>query len=209
MCDGNAPQRHKLKTIDKIVLGEINCKPFSSTFATKIMCNKIEKVLQADPSASGYKKCSCADDSDHWKDTGCCLASGKYDDLDLTAAGCLYPVKGLVDKNYVGMDADSTSGKPKVDVGQAIKGWVSKEVSSTRTQFMCPNKGIKLEEHEDFGHFETYNGKSEHVTFYSTGMPRIRQGDVNNNISEAYTPSIKSASSEFISARGKIDSSIL
>lgn len=202
MCQGSAPQRHETDVMDKIELGGIDCKPYSSTFATKQVCSLIEKVLTADSNAIGYDACVCANQDSDWKQNGCCLAGGTFDGLDLTANGCLYPVAGAVGPNYVGMSEASSSGKPKVDVGQAMEAWVLREGTSKVTQFMCPAEGVQIDEHFKFSHFEKYEGKSEFVTYYDTGEPRIRQNDKSWKDVKEYTSQVKGGDGKYFNPNG-------
>jgi hypothetical protein len=176
-CKGTASDATAGDTDAHIALGGIDCMPYSATYATVSMCSSIDTILLADPTAPGYKACSCVDGSQDWKTVGCCLAGGQYNGIDLTASGCLYPVAGSVDNNY--LSYSYKNGKPSIDVGAAIHAWTRSERPKTRKQFMCPADGVMLPEHKtSFGRYEAFDGVSQSVTFYQTSFPRIRQGDL-------------------------------
>ena len=178
-CSGNAKQRDETSSLDEIVLGGINCKPFSSTFATKMQCGKVADALALDSDALGYAACACADDSDNWADSGCCLAAGMIDHMDLTGSGCLYRVPGILGPNYAGKDP-SASGS--MDVGSAMKGFIDNEESKQSGRFMCPAGGYKLTEHMKFNNYEYYHGQKVFDTYYNTGRPRIQQNDKDQSL---------------------------
>jgi hypothetical protein len=180
MCSGFAPERHSLSNTDEIVLGDIDCKPYSSTFSTVKMCSDIESMLDITPDEPGYDACVCADGSEDWKTSGCCLASGTFNNIDLTATGCLYPVSGVLDSNYAGMASDSSSDVPKIDLGKAVEDWSENEESSRSSRFMCPIEGISKPEHAFFGYYEKFDGQENHTTFYFSGDKRMKQQDVKN-----------------------------
>ena len=167
------------------------------------MCNEIDFVLTSDPSASGYDSCTCADGSEDWKTSGCCIASGEYNGIDLTASGCLYPVNGVVGPNYLGKDSSSSSGKPTVDVGKAVESWASQEKSSKRSQFMCPADGILLPEHKVIGQYEEYDGNTKHAAFHHTGSERMRQGDSTSPNATVHTTTVSGASTKVFPGTGK------
>jgi hypothetical protein len=156
----------------------------------------------ADPTASGYKACSCADGSQDWKTVGCCLSGGEYDGIDLTASGCLYPVAGNVGSNYLPYSFEN--GKPRIDLGAGIQAWTARELSKSRKQFMCPAEGVMLPEHKNsFGRYETFDGVSQSVTFYQTPYPRIRQGDALNINATAKISTVSgSAGSKYFNPTG-------
>lgn len=187
MCSGFAPERYSLSNTDEIVLGEIDCKPYSSTFSTVKMCTDIDSILDLDPNEPGYAACVCADGSEDWKTSGCCLASGTFNGIDLTATGCLYPVSGVLDSNYAGMASDSSSDMPKIDLGKAVQNWKDNEESSKSSRFMCPAEGLSKPEYEFFGYYEKFDGKVNHTTFYFSGDKRMKQEDVKNGIAYVST----------------------
>lgn len=201
-CEGHAPARHTTSVTDEIVLGEIDCKPYSATYYTKEMCTTIDFILGQNPSAAGMEACTCADGSDDYKTSGCCLASGSYNGMDLTADGCLYPVAGEAGTNYAGKDAAASSGKPTIDVGKAIQAWSSNEPSAKDTQFMCPAEGVLLDEHKYFGRFEKLSGSSSYNTYIHTGNPRIRQGDASHPQAAVYTSTVNGAKTEYFPGTG-------
>jgi hypothetical protein len=180
MCSGFAPERHSLSATDEVVLGDIDCKPYSSTFSTVKMCSDIESRLNQIPNDPDYAACVCADGSEDWKTSGCCLASGIFNTIDLTATGCLYPVTGVLDPNYAGKASGSSSDIPTIDLGKAVEDWKDNEESKKSSRFMCPASGIAKPEHAFFGYYEKYEGKANHTTYYFSGDMRMKQGDVNN-----------------------------
>jgi hypothetical protein len=201
-CSGNAPARHKTTETDEIVLGDIDCKPYSTTYYTKKMCKEIDLAL--DQNKEGYEACKCADGSDDYKNNGCCLASGTYNTLDLTAEGCLYPVAGEAGTNYVGKDADAEDdGKPSVDIGKAVKAWSDHKESSKDAQFMCPAPGILISEHKSFARYEKLSGSSTHEVYVHTGNPRIRQDDVSQSGAKIYSSKVDGAPTEYFPGTGK------
>ena len=200
-CEGNAAARHTTGTVNEIVLGEIDCKPYSATYFTKRMCNRIDFILEQDPNASDMEPCTCADGSNDYNDNGCCLASGKFKSRDLTADGCLYPVAGEAGTNYAGKDG-SNSGKPSIDVGKAIQSWSSKESSAKNVQFMCPAEGFQIDEHAYFGRYEELAGSSSHNTYIHTGNPRIRQNDASNTNAKIHSSSVDGGTTEYVAGTG-------
>mmetsp|Transcript_51125 Transcript_51125/g.61534 ORF Transcript_51125/g.61534 Transcript_51125/m.61534 type:complete len:962 (+) Transcript_51125:125-3010(+) len=179
MCDGNAPERHNLDTIDDIVLGGIDCKPFSATFVTEMYCSEIANELTLDPNAIGYEACVCADGTSDWSDGGCCLAGGKYDGMDLMGTGCLYPIDGIVGPNFVGKDEAPEMGVPKVDIGNAMKAIIDRELEGSSGKFMCPAPGawFLAFEQMNFGFTEKIEGETVFSTYYDTGNPRVLPTD--------------------------------
>lgn len=201
-CDGHAPARHTTSVTDEIVLGEVDCKPYSSTYNTKNMCTTIDFILSQDPTVAGMESCVCADGSDDYKTSGCCLASGTLNFMDLTAEGCLYPVAGEIGKNYAGKDTAAASGKPTIDVGKAVEAWSSHEASAKNAQFMCPAEGILLDEHKYFGRYEMLAGSSTHNTYIHTGNPRIRQGDASQAGATVHSSTVNGATTSYFPGTG-------
>jgi len=212
MCDGYAPERHESSAIDDILLGGISCKPYSATYATMQMCNEIDIILQGNPLDTDNELCMCADSSEDYKTSGCCLASGKYKNEDLTADGCLYPVEGMLGNNYVGRYT-ATGDEPTIDLGKSAEALVAREsskVSSLKTtQFVCPkatdpvkNLPLTLAELSHFGYYEAYEGTSSHVTYHHTGNPRIRQTDASTNDVAAYSVNVKASSTQYYKPTG-------
>lgn len=179
MCDGFAPERYLLTSTDEILVSGIDCKPYSSTYSTKKMCTDIASKLELFPNNVDSSACICADGSDDWKTSGCCLAAGTYEGIDLTATGCLYPVPGIIGPNYVGAAAGGSVDVPKVDVGRAVQDWKINQESSKHSRFMCPAEGISKAELAFFGHYEKYDGNMNHTTYYYSGDLRMKQSDVN------------------------------
>lgn len=202
MCSGHAPARHSTSVTDEIVLGEIDCKPYSSTYYTKKMCNKIDFILQNDPSAANTEACECANESDDWKTSGCCLASGMLEGQDLTGEGCLYPVSGEAGTNYAGKDDNASSGTPSIDVGKAIEAWSTNEDSAKNAQFMCPAPGVLIDEHKRFGRYEQLAGSASHDVYIHTGNPRIRQDDASNANAKTTSSAINGAGTQYFGATG-------
>mmetsp|Transcript_19577 Transcript_19577/g.35437 ORF Transcript_19577/g.35437 Transcript_19577/m.35437 type:complete len:941 (+) Transcript_19577:340-3162(+) len=198
-CSGQAPGRYETSDVDKIKLGGIECKPYTSTFETVAKCTAINTALQVDLAAPGYEACVCANGSDEWSSQGCCLAGGKQNGSYLTGEGCLFEVAGVVDPNYAGMD---TSIANAVDLGTALQSWIDVEVSSPSSEFMCPASGAGLDEHGNFGYYESYDGSKEHVTYYHTGNDRMRQDDVANSASTEYSTSVTGGSGKYFSPKG-------
>ena len=199
-CSGQAIQRHQTSDVDKIKLGGIDCKPYTATFETVAKCAAISAALQLDPNADGYEMCVCANGSNEWSSQGCCLAGGVHNYDDLSGDGCLYAVAGVVDPNYAGMDA-TVSGA--VDLGTALQTWINRESSKASSAFMCPAPGSALDEHAKFGQYESYAGSNEHVTFYHTGYNRMRQDDVTNSTSTAYSTKVSGGSGKYFQPKGR------
>ncbi len=166
------------------------------------MCERVDFILDADPTTADTEKCECANESDDWKTSGCCLASGKLEGQDLTAEGCLFPVLGEAGTNYAGKDTSVSTGKPSIDVGKAIEAWSSNEDSAKNTQFMCPAPGVLIDEHKHFGRFEELLGKSSHKTYIHTGNARIRQGDSNHTNAATYSSTVNGVGTEYFGATG-------
>jgi len=196
-CSGQAPGRHETSDVDKIKLGGIECKPYTSTFDTIAKCTAINAALQQDPTAPGYEACACANESDEWSSQGCCLADGIHNGINLRGNGCLFEVAGLVDPNYVGMD---TSIANAVDLGTALQNWIDMEVSSPSSEFMCPASGAQIDEHGKFGSYELYEESPEHVTYYYTGNDRMRQDDVANGAE--YSTPVSGSSGRYFPPKG-------
>lgn len=175
------------------------------------MCNEIDTILQGDPSNADNEQCMCANSSDDYKTSGCCLASGKYMDADLTAEGCLYPVEGVLGNNYAGRYT-ATGVKPTIDVGKSTEALVARESSKVAsrktTQFMCPKETtpgdalLALEELRHFGYFEGYDGSDSHITYHHTGNPRMRQTDASASDVEAKSVIVKASSSQYFKPTG-------
>ena len=174
------------------------------------MCQAIDDALLLDPSAP-METCVCADGSDDYKTTGCCLASGNFNGLDLTAHGCLYPVEGVLGSNYVGKYSASSSAKPTVDIGKASEALIGKESSQTASkktvQFMCPDKAtgesLTIPEHKFFGRIESFEGSDSHVTFHSTGNDRMRQNDGDQTDKVSYSQKVDAFSTRYFPAKGE------
>lgn len=206
MCDGFAPERHDATTIDAILLGGIDCKPYSATYATMDTCNAVDSILVSDPSAAGFEACVCANGSQDYKTSGCCLASGKSAGLDLTANGCLYPVEGVTGPNYVGKYTGTSSAKPKVDLGEAVEALIEREHEESKNkkhaQFMCPAEGLKLAEHAFFGRYEAFGGSDSHVTYHYTGNPRMRQTDASDEDVTPFSAGVSASSTQHFPGTG-------
>lgn len=210
-CDGFAPERHESDTVDDVLLGGIDCKPFSATYATIKMCTYIDSMIEMDPSDKLNERCVCADGSDDYKTSGCCLAAGKYNGLDLTSKGCLYPVEGILGHNYAGRYT-ATGAKPIVDLGESTEALVTRETlkgsSAQMKQFVCPSKTgpgddtLFLPELRHFGHYERYKGKEAHNTYYYTGHPRMRQNDASLEDAEPFSTKVSGTSSQFFRPTG-------
>ncbi|KAL3795234.1 hypothetical protein HJC23_008319 [Cyclotella cryptica] len=198
-CSGRAPERNEFIDVDKIKLGGIDCKPYTSTFETVAKCKAINAVLTLDPNADGFEACTCANESDEWSTQGCCLAAGMNPDEDLAGAGCLFEVAGIVDPNYTGMDSSIANA---VDLGAAVQSWINKQESKISSTFMCPAEGSGIAEHAKFGHYESFDGSDLHVTYYHTGNDRMRQGDVSSTDSTAYLSKVSGSSGKYFKPKG-------
>ena len=198
-CSGQAPARQESSDADKIKLGSIECKPYTSTFETVAKCTAANAALQLDANAPGYAACVCANGSDEWSSQGCCLAAGQHDGDDLMGEGCLFEVAGIVDPNYAGLD---TSVANAVDLGTALQSWISNEASTPSSEFLCPASGAQIDEHEKFGYYESFDGSTQHVTYYHTGNDRIRQDDVANTASTEYSTPVTGGSGRYFSPKG-------
>jgi len=198
-CSGYAPGRHETTNVDKIKLGGINCKPYTTTFDTIAKCKAVDAALQVNPNADGFEMCHCADGSDDWTNKGCCLASGMHNHNDLSGQGCLFEVAGIVDPNYAGLDM-SIAGA--IDLGTALQTWIDKEVSEPSAEFLCPAAGLEIDEHAKFGHYDSFAGSDEHITYYHTGNDRIRQDDVSSAESKAHTTAVSGSSGKYFQPKG-------
>lgn len=174
-CSGTAPSRYEADSPDEIALGDIDCMPYSSTFATMMQCNAIDSHLSSNPNDPEYSACICADGSSDWTTEGCCLAAGMLGGEDLIGNGCLFEVEGVLDDtNYAGTASGSTS----VNIGAALESYITNEPSSKSSRFTCPATGApSLPEHELFNRFEVHQGQSSYELYYATGHPRIQQDD--------------------------------
>lgn len=198
-CSGNAPERQETSDADKIKLGSIECKPYTSTFETVAKCTAVNAALQLDANVPGYEECVCANGSDEWSSQGCCLAAGQHDGDDLMGEGCLFEVAGVVDPNYAGLD---TSIANAIDLGAALQSWIDNEASTTSSEFMCPAEGTEIDEHEKFGYYESFDGSTQHISYYSTGNDRIRQDDVTNTASTEYSSPVTGSSGKYFTPKG-------
>lgn len=198
-CSGYAPERHETSNVDKVKLGGIDCKPYTPTFETVAKCQAANTALLLNPGDSDFEACVCANGSNEWSTQGCCLAAGKHDGNDLMGAGCLFEVAGIVDPNYTGMD---TSIPNTVDLGTALQSWMRREASNPASEFLCPAEGTSIAEHELFGHYEAFDGNTEHVSYFHTGNPRIRQDDVNNPASLEYIAPVTGSSGKYFPPKG-------
>jgi hypothetical protein len=199
-CSGHAPERHEFSDVNKIKLGGIDCKPYTSTFETVTKCIAINAVLSLDPNADGFEACICANNSDEWSTQGCCLAAGMNANEDLAGAGCLFEVAGVVDPNYTGMDSSIANA---VDLGAAVQSWIDKQDSKMSSTFMCPAEGSGIAEHAKFGHYESFYGSDLHVTYYHTGNDRMRQDDVSSTDSTAYLSKVSGSSGKYFRPKGE------
>jgi len=196
MCNGKTTERHETNDMDEISFGGIDCKPYSFTYATKMQCNEVSSTLLIAPNTPGYKECACADGSEDWKTTGCCLAGGMLNEVDLAGWGCLYPVPGLVGPNFLGKNGD---------VGRAIETWIAKNPPNSKiSNFMCPEKGVKLPQHKELGFYEQYESKTEFTTYYDTGRPRIQQDDAESNSAVPYVATVSGTNLEYTGGTGKL-----
>eukprot|EP00574_Skeletonema_japonicum_P004359 CAMPEP_0201714314 /NCGR_PEP_ID=MMETSP0593-20130828/849_1 /ASSEMBLY_ACC=CAM_ASM_000672 /TAXON_ID=267983 /ORGANISM="Skeletonema japonicum, Strain CCMP2506" /LENGTH=947 /DNA_ID=CAMNT_0048203583 /DNA_START=104 /DNA_END=2947 /DNA_ORIENTATION=+ len=198
-CSGHAPERHELSDVDKIKLGGIDCTPYTSTYETTAKCAVINTVLSQDPNAVGYDACVCANGSDEWSSQGCCLAGGSNIGESLRGEGCLFEVAGIEDPNYAGMDTTIANA---IDLGSALEAWIEKEASNVSSEFMCPAAGTGLDEHDIFGAYESHDGSTSHVTYYHTGNDRIRQADVTDDASTAFSTPVSGGSGKFFKPKG-------
>ena len=198
-CSGHAPERHELSDVDKIKLGGIDCMPYMSTYDTVAKCAAINSALSQDPSAAGYEACVCANESDEWSSQGCCLAGGSNNGEILQGEGCLYEVAGIADPNYAGMDMSVANA---IDLGSALQAWIDKEAARTSSEFMCPAPGLGLDEHANFGAYESYDGSTSHMTYYHTGNDRIRQTDVTDSSSTAFSTPVSGGSGKYFRPKG-------
>mmetsp|Transcript_10984 Transcript_10984/g.20517 ORF Transcript_10984/g.20517 Transcript_10984/m.20517 type:complete len:963 (+) Transcript_10984:178-3066(+) len=211
ICDGFAPERYESNRIDDILLGGIDCKPYSTTYATMKMCKDIDSFLEINPSDDRNERCVCADGSDDYKTSGCCLAAGKYDGKDLTSSGCLYPVDGILGRNYAGRYT-ATGAKPTVDLGESTEALVSRESEKQSTakitQFICPSKTgpgddtLFLPELKAFGHYESYEGSDKHNTYQYTGNPRMRQTDHALDDAKPFSSKVSGTSAQYFRPTG-------
>ena len=188
--------------MDEIFLGGIDCAPYSFTYATKMMCTKISATLTVAPNTPGYEQCVCADGSDDWMTTGCCLAGGKLD-TDLTGWGCLHSVPGKIGPNYLGKTGD---------VGRAIETWISRKPTDEPkfSKFMCPAIGFRTEEQKELNFYEQFESKTEFTTYYDTGRERIQQRDAESNSAVPYVSKVTGNSPDLTGGLGKfvLDSKI-
>jgi hypothetical protein len=132
--------------------------------------------------------------------------------MDLTSSGCLYPVDGILGRNYAGRYT-ATGVKPTVDLGESIEALVSKESEKQSgakiTQFVCPSKTgpgddtLFLPELKAFGHYETYDGKDKHTTYQYTGNPRIRQTDLALEDAEPFSSKVTGTSAQYFRPTGE------
>lgn len=198
-CSGQAPERHETSDADKIKLGGIECKPYTSTYETVAKCTAASNALQADQNDPNHEACVCANGSDEWASQGCCLAAGKHDGDDLRGHGCLFEVAGVVDPNYAGMD---TTVANAVDLGTALQSWIQKESPSQSSEFMCPAPGTEIDEHVKFAYYESFDGSTEQVTYYHTGNDRMRQDDVANSASTEYVTPVTGSSGKYFAPKG-------
>lgn len=198
-CSGHAPERHETSNVEKVKLGGIDCKPYTSTFETVAKCKAVNAALVLYPTDSDFEACVCANGSNEWSTQGCCLAAGKLDGNDLMGEGCLFEVAGIVDPNYAGMD---TSIPNTVDLGSALQNWISREASNPSTEFLCPAEGTSIAEHGMFGYYEAFDGNTEHVSYYHTGNARIQQDDVNDPTSLEYIAPVTGSSGKYFPPKG-------
>lgn len=59
-----------------------------------------------------------------------------------------------------------------------------------------------IDEHFLFGHYESFDGSVEHVTYYHTGNSRMRQDDVANSASTEYTTPVAGGSGKYFPPKG-------
>ncbi|KAL7511318.1 hypothetical protein ACHAXN_008242, partial [Cyclotella atomus] len=198
-CTGYAPGRHEFSDADKIKLGGIDCKPYTTTFETVAKCTDINAALTLNPNDALHEVCGCANGSNEWSTQGCCLSSGMLNGEDLAGSGCLYEVAGVVDPNYAGMD---TSTANAIDLGSAIESWIDRQESKVSSTFMCPAEGDGIAEHSLFGSFESFEGSDSHVTYYHTGNDRMRQDDVTSGASAPYLSMVSGSSGKYFKPKG-------
>lgn len=198
-CSGHAPDRLETSVVDKVKLGGIECKPYTSTFATVAKCKAANAALQLNPNDSQYEACVCANGSNEWSSQGCCLAAGKHDGNYLMGEGCLFQVAGIVDPNYAGMD---TSIPNAIDLGTAVQNWIDREVSNRASEFLCPAEGTSIAEHGKFGYYEVFNGNTEHVSYFHSGRARIRQDDAKNPASLEFIAPVSGSSGKYFPPKG-------
>lgn len=200
MCEGTAPKRSETSITDEIAFGGIDCKPYSSTYATKMYCQKISETLKARPNAPGFEECQCAG-SDNWSDSGCCLAGGMFQGGDLSGFGCLSPIPGAVDINLLGQDK---SNPTHLDIGKAVEEYINRKDLKTQSLFMCPAAGVKQMEHQKFDYYEQFDGESEFTIFYDTGLPRVQIGDDSNKSAIPYTSRVSGSSGHYMPPTGLV-----
>lgn len=197
-CTGNAPKRTETSDVDGIILGGIDCKPYSGTFSTKMYCEDVESYLSLHPGAPGFEECQCAGNED-WADSGCCLAGGMIQGADLTGLGCLAPIPGAVDTNLLGQDKESSS---KLDLGKAVESYIKRQDLKTQSVFMCPAPGVNQAEFQKFDYYETFGGQSQWVSFLDTGLPRVQIGDDLNKSAIPYTSRVSGGSGHYMPPAG-------
>jgi hypothetical protein len=201
MCKGNAPKRTETSNIDAIALGGIDCRPYSSTFSSKMYCQQISEKLASRPGEPGYEECECADSAlnNDWSGSGCCLAGGMFQGKDLAGVGCLFSIPGAVDTNWLGQDDKSST---ELDLGKAVEEYISRKDLKPQSVFVCPAPGIGQAEHQKFDYFESYDGQSQFVTFYDTGLPRVQIGDELNKSAIPYTSHVTGGTGHYMPPAG-------
>jgi hypothetical protein len=203
ICNGMAPGRSTTSDADEIMLSGIDCRPYSATFATHMYCSQVKDTLTSNHSASGFEMCQCANDNEDWATKGCCLSKGMISGADLTGAGCLVPIEGMVDTNFLGK---SPSVATKLDVGRALDMYTSKIQPKSSTKFTCPAKSTSfgkslsssskegstwLQEHARFAEFEEYKGEASYLTYIDNSRARMLRTDESDNNTKSVVSTVR------------------
>ena len=151
----------------------------ASRFLDSSVDDDLEAVVEGFATTIDTYYCKCADDSNDFKTTGCCLSSGGGGGTDFTGFGCLQGLPGWFDENL----SDN-------DMSASMQRSVVKESSTPLTkQDYCPTDPAKMAEFSKFKGETNFIINSEMAgTSYTQVAPGIYNEDVNGGNGKFLAP---------------------
>ncbi|GMH67741.1 hypothetical protein TrRE_jg4826 [Triparma retinervis] len=151
----------------------------ASGFLDSSVDDDLEAVVEGFATTIDTYYCKCADGTNDFKTTGCCLSSGGGGGTDFTGFGCLQALPGWFDENL----SDN-------DMSASMQRSVVKESSTPLTkQDYCPTDPGKMAE------FSMYKGETNFIinsemakTSYTQVAPGIYNEDVNGGNGKFLAP---------------------
>jgi len=151
----------------------------ASRFLDSSVDDDLEAVVEGFATTIDTYYCKCADGTNDFKTTGCCLSSGGGGGTDFTGFGCLQGLPGWFDENL----SDN-------DMSASMQRSVVKESSTPLTkQDYCPTDPAKMAEFSKFEGETNFIINSEMAgTSYTQVAPGIYNEDVNGGTGKFLAP---------------------